>query len=120
MNTPARAWPALRGLGEPTAIECERGVFGKMHGARSDFRWIARSAAFLRDGWLEDKFALGSEDLPTRLSFWRCLPEHGCYIAGYAYPSRAQDASGRRGFLEKQFLQADNRDFFLSLLHALR
>ena len=55
-------WPALQGdRGRlPERLECQRGVFGKVQGARSDFRWIARSAGFPGGDELEKAIALGS------------------------------------------------------------
>lgn len=109
-------WPALQGARAPfpEKLEYQRGVFGKVHGARSDFRWIARSAGFQRGDELDRKLCLGQQDQPRNLSFWRYLPGtdgKACYFAGFAYPSRAQDATGRSGFLEMQI--ADTSDLKL-------
>ncbi|PZN84573.1 MAG: hypothetical protein DM484_02650 [Candidatus Methylumidiphilus alinenensis] len=95
-------WPALQGMPAtlPAKLEYQRGVFGKVHGVRSDFRWIARSADFKRGNELEEALYLGSQDKPCALPFWRCLA--AVHYAGFAYPSRAKDAAQRGGFLEKQ------------------
>ena len=94
-------WPALEGS-LPSVIEYERGVWGKVHGARTDFRWIARSAHFAETD-LQLRLSLGAEDVPASFQMWRSLGDR-CY-AVTCYPSRAIDAEGRRGFLEKQMLE---------------
>jgi len=107
-------WPALQPA-KPLAgaFACQRAVWGKLHGAASDFRWIARSEGFRPDDRMARALLLGSEDhAPAqRLFFWRPLSEEGRaagHVAGCAYPSRAVDAGGRRGFLEKQLLDWAN------------
>jgi hypothetical protein len=104
--TPTGAdWPALQGgRALPEQIECQRAVFGKVHEARSDFRWIAKSKGFLHGDPLERELYLGSQDMPKAMLFWRYLKGLG-YFAGFAYRSRAQDAAGRGNFLEKQFAE---------------
>lgn len=98
------SWPALRSATQaPLTLEVERGIWGKVHGAPSDFRWIARSAGFDRQYDLSGQLELGSEDRPWRFPFWRV--HGGRYYAGSGYPSRARDATGRSGFLEKQILE---------------
>lgn len=100
---PLSSWPALRGE-LPPFTESQRGVWGKVHGARSDFRWIGRSVAFARDrADLPVQLNLGGEDAPARFTAWRILGD--CCYAVAGYPSRAIDAAGRRGFLEKQVLE---------------
>jgi hypothetical protein len=99
-------WPALKlaRLSAAPAVEYERGVWGKVHGAASDFRWIARSPAFgLERSDLPRQLDLGSEDRPVHFQAWRNLGDR-CYAVS-AYPSRAMDAAGRSGFLEKQMLE---------------
>lgn len=99
-------WPALRSDGHalPSFVEYQRGVWGKVHGAPTDFRWIAQSDDFGRDSPdAQPQFSLGGEDVPTRFQSWRNLGDR-CYAVG-AYPSRAIDAAGRRNFLEKQILE---------------
>lgn len=98
-------WPAL--FSEPLQIQqlpYRRGVWGKVHGASSDFRWIAQSDQFdWQNNQLERQLNLGSEDKPRTAVFWRSLPNR--YYAVASYPSRAQDAAGRSGFLEKQVIE---------------
>ncbi len=99
-------WPAL--LFDPKLLppfaEYGRAVWGKVHGAPTDFRWIARSRDFASGrSDLHAQLNLGSEDLPERFQAWRTLGDR-CY-AITVYPSRAADASGRRGFVEKQVLE---------------
>ncbi|HEX2835310.1 MAG TPA: hypothetical protein VHW00_20010 [Thermoanaerobaculia bacterium] len=98
-------WPALHLDSDAPlmTIEHERAVWGKVHGAPTDFRWIARSAGFGRGGDPASQFNLGAEDMPANFFAWRVLNDR-CY-AVHAYPSRASDAAGRRGFLEKQILE---------------
>jgi hypothetical protein len=102
MNSPFD-WPALQCDRQPASFEYERGVWGKAHGAPTDFRWIARTAGFGRAPDLHQQLSLGGEDLPASFQAWRNLGDV-CY-AIHAYPSRAIDAAGRRGFLEKQVLE---------------
>lgn len=100
---PLASWPALHGE-LPPFTEVQRSVWGKVHGAPSDFRWIARSAGFARDrADLPVQLNLGGEDAPARFTAWRVLGD--CCYAVTGYPSRAIDAAGRRGFLEKQVLE---------------
>ncbi len=96
-------WPALRGP-LPPAVAYERGIWGKAHGAHSDYRWLARSRDFARGrSQLGRQLNLGLEDRPCVATAWRVV-DGACYAAG-SYPSRAADAAGRRGFLEKQVLE---------------
>ena len=107
-------WPALHPGKPPTGpLAYQRAVWGKVHGAASDFRWIARSLGFRPGDRMARDLVLGSEDHapPQRLYFWLPLSSDGKasgYVAGTAYPSRAVDADGRRGFLEKQLLDWAN------------
>ncbi len=94
--------PATPATGEPPVLRVEHAVWGKVHGARSDFRWIARSPDFPQDPDLPRQLNLGAEDQPVRTQLWRNL--HGRCYAVSCYPSRATDWSGRTGFLEKQIL----------------
>lgn len=99
-----RPWPALLGDGSaPELLEVERAIRGKVHGAASDFRWIAATPGLdpqaLR---LERELLLGSEDVPAKATCWRASESGYCAVS--CYPSRARDASGRSGFLEKQVL----------------
>ena len=96
-------WPALNGL-RSTALSVRRGVWGKAHGARSDYRWLARSTGFGHEyPRLGRQLNLGLEDRPASFPCWRAL--EGVYWAVAAYPSTAVDAAGRRGFLEKHALE---------------
>lgn len=97
-----RRWPALAGRW-PTELGCSRAVWGKAHGAISDYRWLAASRDLdlgRLDLWR--RLTLGLEDRPSRLVAWRRLDGLGVAVGGY--PSRAADAAGRRGFLEKGVL----------------
>lgn len=95
------AWPALEGGSLPPRIDYERGVWGKLPGSGSDFRWIAATAAFPgRREKLEQQIVLGSEDAPQTATHWRNLG--GLCLALTTYPGPATDAAGRSGFLEKQ------------------
>ena len=113
MNAPCD-WPALAGaealVDEP--LHYEIGIWGKVHGLASDYRWIARSSGFgARLPDLHRYLRLGGEDLPVRTAAWRApWSEFHSELAGQdwfaigTYPSRAQDAFGRSGVLEKQVL----------------
>jgi hypothetical protein len=99
-------WPALRSDGHdlPAFVDYQRAVWGKVHGAPTDFRWIAQSDDFGHDRPdVQPQLSLGAEDVHARFQLWRNLGDR-CYAVG-AYPSRAIDAAGRRGFLEKQILE---------------
>ncbi|MEE8525310.1 MAG: hypothetical protein V3T72_15345 [Thermoanaerobaculia bacterium] len=103
MSTSPFDWPALRSPVPEAPLAYERAVWGKVHGARSDFRWIAASAGFDRSSSLERQLTAGVEDRPHRATFWRALPE--TYLSVGLYPSRSTDAAGRGGSLiEKQIL----------------
>ncbi len=99
-------WPALKNWNPPTNLELffQRAVYGKAHGAMSDFRWLAVSPNFQgRTHQVERLCALGAEDAPKTSYYWR--PRGKQYYAVKVYPSQAMDASGRSGFLEKQFFE---------------
>jgi hypothetical protein len=103
----AMTWPALDLGGQelPSRLTCERGVWGKVHGAATDFRWIAATANFeaQRTG-LERELALGAADVVDRpATLWRTVGDTSYAVA--FYPSLARDASGRTGFLERQVLE---------------
>jgi len=100
------SWPSLSGVSPgalPRSLVVEQGVWGKVHGARSDFRWIAATRGFTSLGTdIERQVTVGVEDRPTRFPLWRT--HAGVQFAGTCYPSRARDAAGRGGALEKQLL----------------
>lgn len=101
------AWPALEGWtvgAAPAGLRTERAVWGKVQGIGAGFRWIARSAGFGSEAPdLERRLRAGREDRPLRACAWRALPERS--LAVVIYPSRARDAAGRGGFLERQVLE---------------
>ena len=99
----ALQWPALEtdGRAIQERIEYERGVWGKAHGARSDFRWIASTAAFLpQHERIRSELSLGREDVPSRFTAWRATDGYCCAMS--CYQSTARDASGRTDFVEEQ------------------
>ncbi len=104
LGFPARSWPALATTGDsplPSDLDYERGVWGKVHGAHTDYQWIAASAAFASgDPPLEGELRLGSEDVPRHAVHWRVVGDRACAVV--CYPSRSTDAAGRTSFLEKQ------------------
>lgn len=100
-NRDPGTWPALEGSVLPLRISYERGVWGKLHGSRSDYKWIATTPAFPREDFqIEKQLQLGSEDAPREATHWRSLG--GLCLAMATYPSRSTDATGRSGYLEKQ------------------
>ncbi len=105
----ALSWPAFSGIQGrswqlPQELRVRRGIWGKVHGARTDFRWIAQSSGFGHGAQpLEKLFWMGLEEQPTRAAFWRATPAR--WLAISAYPSRAVDWNGRRGFCERQVLE---------------
>jgi hypothetical protein len=98
-------YPALAELNQPPGkLLFERAIWGKVDNARSDFRWIARSPGFR--GHLEEvesALKISTEEQPRKMPLWR--PWKGRYYAVSCYPSRARDAVGRSGFLEKQIIE---------------
>lgn len=102
----AHIWPALDlgGRELPAQITYERGIWGKMHGASTDFRWIATTPALVApQKHLHREWSLGADDAPVQATLWRALGE--TFYAIGIYPSRAHDANGRSGFLERQVLE---------------
>ena len=90
-------------------LEAERAVWGKAHGQASDFRWLGRSPGFPETPELRLALGIGSEDRPRRSVYWRASGG-GRFLAIAAYPSRAVDAAGRSGFLERQILAWSSGD----------
>jgi hypothetical protein len=97
-------WPALAGLGTSRASRTvERATWGKVHGASTDFRWIAATRGFLDlNGHPERDLSVGSEDAPAVFALWRSGDD--LLLAARCHPSRAVDAAGRSGALEKPVL----------------
>jgi len=111
-------WPALQCQTRPASLDFERGVWGKAHGAPTDFRWLAISDAFAADrSDVHRQLNLGVEDVAASFPAWRSAGDR-CYAVS-AYPSRATDAAGRRGFLEKQVLEWRRSDTVPAALGAL-
>lgn len=113
-------WPAfdLRGRNAPERLQAGRAVWGKVHGADSDFRWIAFTPGLdPQERRLERDLLLGSEDSPETATSWRAL-ETG-YFAVSCYPSQAVDAARRSGFLEKQLLEWTPEETLPAALGAL-
>ena len=108
-----RAWPGLGQLPDgPAPITAERGVYGKMHNARTDARWIAHSPDLDPVGRkLEDQLYVGPLEFPASAVFWRALdrPADG-HLAMACKPARARDATGRSGIIERQVLQCRGQD----------
>lgn len=107
MSAPLLEWPAFgQAMALPSGeVHYERGIWGKVQGARSDFRWIARSSDLEREEpELARLLSLGAEDEPDITQLWLRSRQGSRWYAAGLYPSRAQDASGRTGFLEKQVL----------------
>lgn len=99
-------WPALREIPESKEYKLlfERAIWGKVDGQRSDYRWIARSPGFKGDSCaVQRALTLGLEDKPCPLVLWHA--SEGSFYAVSCYPSRARDANGRSGFLEKQIIE---------------
>jgi hypothetical protein len=99
------SWPAFGDWRpQPSGeVVCQRAVYGKVHRAPTDYRWIAYSGGIAPGKMkLEREVALGSEDAPLTLYAWR-YDALGAY-AIKCYPSRAVDAAGRPAGLEKQVL----------------
>lgn len=105
-NSNALLWPALDAdIGDfPSAISCERGIWGKVHASPSDFRWIATTTGFSGPSRrFEHELPLGAEDAPVCATLWRVIGDL-CHAVALV-PSAAYDASGRTGFIEKHILE---------------
>lgn len=100
-------WPALSGLERVPAraqVPCDRGVWGKIHQAATDYRWIGRSPGFgagLRRP--EEVLAVGPVEVPRRAFGWRVLDRRRFALVTAA--SRAVDRAQRSGFLESEILE---------------
>ena len=120
MDESALHWPALD-LDErelPQQLTCERGVWGKVHGAPTDFRWIAETPALAApQKHIVGELPLGNEDAPLSATLWRVVDDT-CY-AVRIYPSTARDATGRSGFVEKQLFEWKRPDHIPAALGAL-
>jgi len=101
-------WPALAGAAALAGedLHCALGIWGKVHGAASDYRWIARGPGFgagCPD--LHRYLRIGAEDRAVRTTAWRAPWAAALdYFAIGTYPSRALDAAGRGAVLEKWVL----------------
>jgi hypothetical protein len=105
-NSNALLWPALAAdAGDlPSAISCERGIWGKVHTSPADFHWIATTPGFSGPSrHFEHELPLGAEDAPVRATLWRVIGDL-CHSVALV-PSGAHDASGRTGFVEKHILE---------------
>jgi len=105
-------WPAFVNFDMPDfdTIEYEHGVWGKAHGARTDYRWLALTPdADFKKNEIDYELSLGNESLPRLGFFWKYL--NNKHYAVMTYPSRAEDADGRRDFLEKQILCLKSPNF---------
>jgi hypothetical protein len=113
------AWPAFsqRKGALPEEIPYQIGVWGKVPGERSDFRWIARSAEFDPGDPNLAQLSLGTEDQPARSHLWQS--RGSCCYAVSLYPSRSLDSSGRTDFIEKQVLVWNRPEGVPAILGAL-
>ena len=101
-------WPSLKDWkGLAAALPTRRAIYGKVHRAPTDYRWFAWSSGFGAAGPspLEHDLALGIEDEGSTLYCWRYSPSGA--VAVKCYPSRAFDAAGRPGVVERQVLVVD-------------
>jgi hypothetical protein len=103
---PLTDYPVFAGLALPQPLPFERAIWGKVDGARSDFRWIARSPGFQgHKQHVQKELTIGSEEQPQKAPFWRWCERTGCYYALSCYQSRARDIDDRSGFMEKQIIE---------------
>ncbi|MCB2261512.1 MAG: hypothetical protein LGR52_00985 [Candidatus Thiosymbion ectosymbiont of Robbea hypermnestra] len=94
-------WPALADFTGGPTTGCRRGIWGKVQGEVSDYRWIARSKGFGADcPELAGALRIGNESVPVTGGLWRRLPDR--WLACSVYPSRARDSAGRLAVVEKQ------------------
>ena len=98
-------WPALRGWKDiPETISTRRAVYGKVHRAPTDYRWIAWSAGFgSSPPTRERELIVNTHKLSAASIGWRYAPTTGPFAVRF-YASRAFDAAGRPGGVEKQIL----------------
>ncbi len=88
----------------PETVHTRRAVYGKVHRAPTDYRWIGWSAGFgQQPPMLERELGLGSEETPATLTCWRSSKDAGPLAVQY-YASRAFDAAGRPAGMERQVL----------------
>jgi hypothetical protein len=112
------AWPALGREGwREVDLVAERGIWGKAHGAASDYRWIAASEGIPAGGFGRQLY-LGAEDLAESCFLWRALGD-GRFLAIAVRPSSATDAAGRSGFLERHVLLLQSSSEAETVLLAL-
>ncbi|MGB7984547.1 MAG: hypothetical protein WCF54_05255 [Terracidiphilus sp.] len=102
------SWPALQGWdGVWKSFQTSRAVFGKVHRAPTDYRWIAWSEGFdPRPYALEQELGLGVQENPSPVVCWRSKSAMGRPMAVRYYPSNAVDAGGRPAGAESQVLAA--------------
>ncbi|MFH1468444.1 MAG: hypothetical protein ABIO70_28905 [Pseudomonadota bacterium] len=99
------AWPGLPSPLTTGSLRFSRAIYGKAHGAPTDFRWLARSPGFPTEPGIEAALGLGplERDLDQRGVHWSALGR-GSFLAQSSYPSRARDADNRPCPLERQAL----------------
>jgi hypothetical protein len=120
MNEARLPWSAIDAGNDrlPDRIEYERGVWGKAHGASSDYRWIARTPDLeAAKRQFARELPLAGEDAPVAATLWRVLG-NTCYAIGLQ-ASSAQDTSGRSGFVEKQIMEWQRSPEVPAILGAL-
>lgn len=93
----AAIWPS----GRPEPMDLERAIYGKVHAARSDFRWIAASSREHLEG-LAQRVGPGLVHESGRASAWRV--DGAMRHAVSLQPSSARDAAGRAGLVDTQVL----------------
>lgn len=97
-------WPALKTIDLPYELNYQRAIWGKADGLGSDYRWLAATPEFTGlASNLADKLNFIEENNPLSSGYWLSLGDS--YYAVRCYPSRAVDANGQTGFLEKQLLE---------------
>jgi len=117
------SWPACASVGDlrdlPERLTYDRGIWGKVHGSSSDYRWIAVSPGFDPAGdQLEKEIRVGPEDeLPGPFPLWRAFSSG--YLAVLCAPGRSVDAAGRKALLVQQVLRWERPEVVPAALGAL-
>ena len=108
LSGPLSAWPAVEDAriwpsGRPEPMDLERAIYGKVHAAKSDFRWIAASSRAHLEG-LAQTVGPGLVHESGRVSAWRVAAGSRLRHAVSLQPSSARDAAGRAGLVDTQVL----------------
>ena len=96
-------WPGAAGEEWPNQVVVCRGIYGKAHRVRTDFRWLACSAGLEpHKDVIRDLIRVGPTDRPTDGVLWRTFDDG--FLAIRLRKSLARDADRRPGMVERDVL----------------